>query len=86
MFTSEGAVVKSHHGISVKCSRYQDTGPTDPSLIVFQNYKSNGLDLCCTFEYARAEFLPIKVFSDEVLRHNGIQKEVIGFLTHSTDY
>ena len=27
------AVVKSHHSISVKCSRYQDTGPTDPSLV-----------------------------------------------------
>ena len=33
MFTSEVAVVKSHHGISVKCSRYRDTGTTDPSLL-----------------------------------------------------
>ena len=33
MFTSEVAVVKSHHGISVKCSRYRDTGTTDPSLV-----------------------------------------------------
>ena len=33
MLTSKVAVVKSHHGISVKCSRYRDTGPTDPSLI-----------------------------------------------------
>ena len=24
--------VRSYHGISVKCSQYQDTGPTDPSL------------------------------------------------------
>ena len=32
MFTSEVAVVKSHHSISVKCSRYQDTRPTDPAL------------------------------------------------------
>ena len=33
VFTSEVAVVKSHHGISVKCSRYRDTGTTDPSLV-----------------------------------------------------
>ena len=33
MLTSEVAVVKSHHGISVKCTRYRDTGPTDPSLL-----------------------------------------------------
>ena len=33
MLTSEVAVVKSHHGISIKCSRHRDTGPTDPSLI-----------------------------------------------------
>ena len=33
MLASEVAVVKSHHGISVKCSRYRDTGPTDPSLV-----------------------------------------------------
>ena len=32
MLTSEVAVLKSRHGISVKCSRYRDTGPTDPSL------------------------------------------------------
>ena len=32
VLTSEVAVVKSHHGISLKCSRCQDTGPTDPSL------------------------------------------------------
>ena len=32
VLTSEVAVVKSHHGITVKCSRYRDTGPTDPSL------------------------------------------------------
>ena len=29
---SEVAAVKSHHGISVKCSQYRDTGPTNPSL------------------------------------------------------
>ena len=34
MLTSEVAVLKSRHGISVKCSRYRDTGPTDPSLIL----------------------------------------------------
>ena len=34
MLTSEVAVVKSHHGISVKCSRHRDTGPTDPSLLL----------------------------------------------------
>ena len=34
MLASEVAVVKSHHGISVKCSRYRDTGPTDPSLLI----------------------------------------------------
>ena len=33
MLTSEVAVVNSHHGISVKCSRYRDTGTTDPSLV-----------------------------------------------------
>ena len=33
VFTSEVAVVKSHHGISVKWSRYRDTRPTNPSLI-----------------------------------------------------
>ena len=32
MLTSEVAVLKSRHGISVKCSRYRDTGTTDPSL------------------------------------------------------
>ena len=32
MLTSEVAVVKSHHGISVKCSRYRNTGTTVPSL------------------------------------------------------
>ena len=32
MLRSEVAVVQFHHGISVKCSRYRDTGPTDPSL------------------------------------------------------
>ena len=32
VLTIEVAVVNSHHGISVKCSRYRDTGPTDPSL------------------------------------------------------
>ena len=34
MLTSEVAVVKSRHGISVKCSRYRDTGTTDPSLML----------------------------------------------------
>ena len=34
MLTSEVAVVKSHHGISVKCSQHRDTGPTDPSLVI----------------------------------------------------
>ena len=33
MLESEVAVVKSHYGISVKWSRYRDTGTTDPSLI-----------------------------------------------------
>ena len=33
MLTSEVAVVKSHHSISVKFSRYPGTGPTDPSPI-----------------------------------------------------
>ena len=33
MLTSKVAVVKSRHGISVKCSRYRDTGTTDPSLV-----------------------------------------------------
>ena len=32
MLTSKVAVVKSHYGISVNWSRYQYTGPTDPSL------------------------------------------------------
>ena len=32
MLTSEVAVLKSRHGISVKCYRYRDTGTTDPSL------------------------------------------------------
>ena len=43
MLTSEVAVVKSHHGISVNWSQYQDTGPTDPSLIE-NGYKINQLD------------------------------------------
>ena len=34
MLTSKVAVLKSHHGISVKCSEYRDTGPTDPSLVI----------------------------------------------------
>ena len=38
MLTSEVAVVKYHHSISVKCSRYRDTGPTDPSLIFSLNF------------------------------------------------
>ena len=33
MLTSEVAVLRSRHGISVKCSRHRDTGPTDPSLL-----------------------------------------------------
>ena len=33
VLASEVAVVKSHHSISVKCSWYRDTGPTDPSLV-----------------------------------------------------
>ena len=33
MLTSEMAVLKSRHGISVKCSPYRDTGTTDPSLL-----------------------------------------------------
>ena len=38
MLTSEVAVVKSHHVISVKCSRYRDTRPTDPSLDIRQSF------------------------------------------------
>ena len=40
MLTSEVAVLRSRHGISVKCSRHRDTGPTDPSLpnTTFKNY------------------------------------------------
>ena len=33
MLTSEVAVLKSCHGISVNSSRYRDTGTTDPSLV-----------------------------------------------------
>ena len=33
MLTSEVAVLKYRHGISVKCSRYRDIGPTNPSLV-----------------------------------------------------
>ena len=33
MFPNEVAVVKFHHGISVKRSRYRDTWPTNPSLV-----------------------------------------------------
>ena len=40
MLTSEVSVVKSHHGISVKCSQYRDTGPTDPSLFLIQLARS----------------------------------------------
>ena len=32
MLTSEVLLLKCHHSISVKCSEYQNTGPTDPSL------------------------------------------------------
>ena len=39
MLASEVAVLKSRHGISVKCSRYRDTGPTDPSLVYINNHK-----------------------------------------------
>ena len=38
MLASEVAVLKSRDDISVKCSRYQDTGPTDPSLELEQVY------------------------------------------------
>ena len=38
MLTSKVVVLKSCHGISVKCSRYRDTGPTDPSLINITRY------------------------------------------------
>ena len=38
MLTSEVAVVKSRHGISVKCSRHRDTGTTDPSLVLRDGY------------------------------------------------
>ena len=41
MLTSEVAVVKSRHGISVKCSRYRDTGTTDPSLIIREIFKGD---------------------------------------------
>ena len=33
MLASKVAVLKCHHGIAVKCFRYQDTRPTDPSLV-----------------------------------------------------
>ena len=33
VLSSEVLVLKSRHTISVKWSRYQDTGPTDPSLV-----------------------------------------------------
>ena len=33
VLASEGTVLKSCYGISLKCSRYRDNGPTDPSLI-----------------------------------------------------
>ena len=35
---SEVVVVKCCHGISIKCSRYQDTRPTDPSLVTASKY------------------------------------------------
>ena len=41
MLAGEVAVLKSCHGISVKCSRYRDTGPTDPSLIVDGQFKED---------------------------------------------
>ena len=34
LLRSKVAVVKSHHGILVKWSRYQDTGSIDPSLVI----------------------------------------------------
>ena len=34
LVSSEVALLKSHHSISVKFSRYRDTWPTDPSLIL----------------------------------------------------
>ena len=34
VLVSEVAVVKSHHSISLKCSQYRDTGPTDPPLML----------------------------------------------------
>ena len=33
MLTSEVGISKSCHSISVKCSGYRDTGPTDPSIV-----------------------------------------------------
>ena len=33
MLASKVAVLKCHHGIAVKCFWYQDTRPTDPSLV-----------------------------------------------------
>ena len=37
MLTSEVAVVKSHHDISVKYSQYRDTGPTNPSQLLISS-------------------------------------------------
>ena len=34
MLASEVAVVKPRHSISVKCSRYRETRPTDSSLVI----------------------------------------------------
>ena len=63
MLASEVAVVKSHHGISVKCSRYRDTGPTDPSL--FSTGCKNQLKVVLTLRgelFSGGEFIMSQIY------------------------
>ena len=55
MLTSEVAVLRSRHGISVKCSRHRDTGPTDPSL---HSIVPNNLSLPLCWEYWEKILIP----------------------------
>ena len=69
MLASEVAVVKSHHGISVKCSRYRDTGPTDPSLVMTQAFQLEVNRTVDGFYHMKVELI---YHVHNVLLHNGI--------------
>ena len=57
ILTSEVLSFKSHHGITLKCSRFRDTGPTYPSLLETVMCKFNKL---LNFEKIIKDYTSIK--------------------------